>query len=200
MSVPLHHGLRLPATKPLEFVRRRTCLAMPGSERMPQIVRSKVLDPCASKRIPPRLRVYLTDRVPLVRENVRWMVALARHKDLHGHLIQRNRVRSAVLVLVCRTQRCRRSKLICFHSRHVTFVCRRPVATENCAMSRDARDAPSAAARAPAPPGRASCRPSAPGRSTPNRSRHAARIVRTRAMYRFADGGAGVGFIARAPL
>lgn len=45
MRIPLHHALCLPASKSLQFVRRRPSLAVPRSKRVPQVVPAEVLDP-----------------------------------------------------------------------------------------------------------------------------------------------------------
>ena len=102
VCVAFHHRARLPSFKPLQLVSRCPGLSVPRCERVAQVMLAEVLNLRTTQRSCPGFGVHIRDWVAPERENVGRVVAHLSPEHGHGHVVERNRVRLAVLVLASR--------------------------------------------------------------------------------------------------
>lgn len=102
MGVPLDHRLRFPSAQTLQLECRCSRLAMPSREGVPQVMPPEILNSGPLQCIAPRLGIDLDNWISLVAENMGRVIALPTLQHIHGSLIERYRMRSAVFVISCR--------------------------------------------------------------------------------------------------
>lgn len=98
VSISLNHGLCLPPAQALQFVRRCSCLAVPGCKRMPQVIPAEAVNTRQLQCLAPGLGIDLQDGIAFVGKHMHRVIALALFQHIERGLVERYRVWAAVRV------------------------------------------------------------------------------------------------------